>query len=192
MVMTLNSILKMWKIPTRRGVFMELLEIAAKTSLNHPRDAGMVVDDLSYRLPADRTSSSVTLDCLVWARHQRASPLQGWWCSCPQCTKWSNKPFRFVFPTKQSQNKLLDLLKRCSLSCLACSVLLCSWHEGRELTHPLLQMHLLVIPLSQAQFPLLGLTNNIPTLRGLQYSFLKTFELFWLCFSSSAFSLWFC
>lgn len=25
--------------------------------------------------------------------------------------KWSNKPFRLVFPTKQSQNKLLDLLK---------------------------------------------------------------------------------
>ena len=55
---------------------MEPLEIAAKT-LNPPRDAGVAVDDLSYRLPADRTSSSVTLDCLVWAWHQRTSRLQG-------------------------------------------------------------------------------------------------------------------
>ena len=35
MVVALNSILKMWKIRTRQGVFMEPLEIAAKT-LNPP------------------------------------------------------------------------------------------------------------------------------------------------------------
>lgn len=89
--------------------------------------------------------------------------------------------FGFVFPTKQSQNKLLDLLKRCSLSCSACSSSPVLRHGDRGSLLTIANAPSCHPPLP-AQFPLLGPTNNIPTLRGLQYSFLKTFELFWLCF----------